>query len=299
MAVKDIFQKIAFGAKKNKSEIMFFSGLVAIVAGTVICCRETLKTPDIVTEHKVKRDMIKKKAEENEMEYHPGKDLFKLYLQTTGKILWNYKWGIGLEALGFVLVGKGYSEKNKQYLGASAGLAAVSAAFDEYRGRAREKYGDKVDQELLTGESEFEYTDIPAKGDLDENGKQKKVTKKKLKTSDPNAVGDGYGVYICKGNPVYDDDEDYVLASLRRIQNLCNDKKNAALSKSIVLNDIYSELYCEKRKKGMLAGYIGNDHFVEFDVKKVSLPDEFGNFHDAYWVGFKNLKKNIYDDMEV
>ena len=299
MAVKDFIAKIALGAKKRKPEILFFSGLTAIAVGTVICCKETLKTPDILKEHKEKREEIKKTAAENPMEYHPGKDLAKLYIGTTGKLLWNYKWGIGMELLGFGLTGKGYSEKNQQYLGASAGLAAVTAAFDEYRGRAREKYGDKVDRELLTGESEFEYTDIPAKGDLDENGKQKKVTKKKLKTSDPNAVGDGYGVYITRGNPLYDDDEEYFLMNIRRVQNFCNDKKNAALSRSIVLNDIYSELYCEKKKKGMLAGYIGPHHFVEFDVKKVNLPDESGAFHEAYWIGFKNLKTNIYDDMDV
>lgn len=297
MKVKELVQKIAFGAKKHKSEIFFATGLLAIVGGTVVCCKETLKTPDILDEHKKSRAVLKAKEAEYP-DYKPGKDLFKLYLYTTGKILWNYKWGIGLEALGIGLTCKGYSDKSAECASAMAGLSAVSTAFDEYRNRVKEEEGENKDRHYLTGESEMEITDIPAEGEVDENGKKKKVTKKKLTTGDPDTNGDGYGVYITKGNPVFDNDEEYFLMNLRRIQNNLNDKKQASLSNSICLNDIYKELCIEQKKKGMIAGYHGDHHFVEFDVKKVNLPDEYGEFHEVYWVGFKNLKKNIYDELE-
>lgn len=298
MKVKEMIQKIAFGAKKHKSEIFFITGIAAIVGGTVLCCKETLKTPDILEEHKKQRAEIKAKSEEYP-DYKEGKDLFHLYLKTTGKLLWNYKWGIGLEALGIGLTCKGYSDKSAECASAMAGLSAVSTAFDEYRNRVREEDGEAKDRHYLTGESEMEFTDIPAEDELDENGKKKKVSKKKLTVGDPDTKGDGYGIYISPGNPLYDKEDDYFLMNIRRIQNNLNDKKQASLTNSICLNDIYESLYAEKCKKGMIAGYIGDHHFIEFDVKKVNLPDQFGEFHEAYWIGFKNLKKNIYDEMEV
>lgn len=87
---------------------------------------------------------------------------------------------------------------------------------------------------------------------------------------------------------------------LRSQQNFANDKLKA--NGHLTLNDVYDMLGFHDSKAGMVVGWIydldhpNGDNYVEFDVKKVNLPNEQGGYEEAYAIDF-NVDGNIYNEM--
>ena len=131
----------------------------------------------------------------------------------------------------------------------------------------------------------------------DEKGKEKKV-KKSIEVADPNASG--YVKYFTRSNPYWEEDSSYVEMFLRSQQNYANDKLKA--TGHLTLNDVYDMLGFHDSKAGMVVGWIydlnhpNGDNYVEFDVKKVKLPNEQGGYEEAYAIDF-NVDGNIYNEM--
>lgn len=143
-SLKQFFGRIVQGAKDHKNDLMMSVGTAGVVSGTVVLCKETLKTPDILEEYREARAELE--AEEAEK-----KEITKLRLKTAGKMTLNFLPGAMMEAAGLGSMWGGYSNVKTALIGVGAAYNSLQDFVDHYREGVREKYGEDVDAELAYG----------------------------------------------------------------------------------------------------------------------------------------------------
>lgn len=292
------FNKVGFGLKKHSPEILVAAGVVGTVVSAVMACKATTKIDTILDETKEQLDKIHEYSNNPDMaeKYNAEdakKDTVVVYAHTAVKLakLYAPAVGLGILSLGSILASNNILRKRNAAL--AAAYAVVDRSFKEYRDRVVERFGEEVDHQLRYNIKATEIEETVT----DEKGKEKKV-KKTIEVADPNASE--YVKYFTKSNPYWENDSDYNEMFLRSQQNYANDKLKA--TGHLTLNDVYDMLGFHHSKAGMVVGWIydldhpNGDNYVEFDVKKVYLPDEQGGYEEAYAIDF-NVDGNIYNEM--
>lgn len=290
--------KAGFALKKSSPEILVAVGVIGTVASAVMACKATMKIDDILEESKDKLDKIHTCADDPEMEEQYSeedakKDTVLVYAHTGLKLakLYGPALGLGIVSIGSILASNHILRKRNAAL--AAAYAVANRTLKDYRERVIERFGEEVDRQLRYNIKAEEIEETI----MDDKGKEKKV-KKKIDIADPNASG--YMKYFTRSNPNWEDDTDYVEMFLRSQQNYANDKLRAV--GHLTLNEVYNMLDMQDTKAGMVVGWIYDldhptgDNYVEFDVKKVYLPNERGDYEEAYAIDF-NVDGNIYDKM--
>ena len=290
--------KIGFGLKKRSPEILVAVGVVGTVVSAVMACKATTKINTILDETKEQLDKIHEYAGNPDVaEKYNAEDAKKdtaiVYAQTGVKLAKLYAPAVGLGILSISSILVSNNILRKRNMAISAALAAATQDFKDYRNRVIERFGKEVDHQLRYNIKAEEIEETVT----DEKGKEKKV-KKSIEVADPNASG--YVKYFTRSNPYWEEDSSYVEMFLRSQQNYANDKLKA--TGHLTLNDVYDMLGFHDSKAGMVVGWIydldhpNGDNYVEFDVKKVNLPNEQGGYEEAYAIDF-NVDGNIYNEM--
>ncbi len=290
--------KIGFGLKKRSPEILVAVGVVGTVVSAVMACKATTKIDTILDETKNQLDKIHEYAENPDVaEKYNAEDAKKdtaiVYAQAGVKLAKLYAPAVGLGILSISSILASNNILRKRNMAISAALAAATQDFKDYRNRVIERFGKEVDHQLRYNIKAEEIEETVT----DEKGKEKKV-KKSIEVADPNASG--YVKYFTRSNPYWEEDSSYVEMFLRSQQNYANDKLKA--TGHLTLNDVYDMLGFHDSKAGMVVGWIydlnhpNGDNYVEFDVKKVKLPNEQGGYEEAYAIDF-NVDGNIYNEM--
>lgn len=290
--------KMAFGFKKRSPEILVAVGIVGAVASAVMACKATTKIDEILGETKDKLDKIKECADNSDMEedYNADdakKDTAIVYTHAGIKLvkLYGPAISLGILSISSILASNAILRKKGKAL--AAAYAVLGQGFKDYRSRVVERFGPEVDHQLKYNMKVTEVEEIVT----DEKGKEKKV-KKTIETADPNVSG--YLRYLTRSNPNWEENSDFVEMFLQAQQNYANDKLRAI--GHLTLNDVYDMLGMPDTKAGMVVGWIydldcpNGDNYVEFDIKKVHIPNERGEYEEAYAVDF-NVDGNIYDKM--
>ena len=290
--------KIGFGLKKRSPEILVAVGVVGTVVSAVMACKATTKINTILDETKEQLDKIHEYAGNPDVaEKYNAEDAKKdtaiVYAQAGVKLAKLYAPAVGLGILSISSILASNNILRKRNMAISAALAAATQDFKDYRNRVIERFGKEVDHQLRYNIKAEEIEETVT----DEKGKEKKV-KKSIEVADPNASG--YVKYFTRSNPYWEEDSSYVEMFLRSQQNYANDKLKA--TGHLTLNDVYDMLGFHDSKAGMVVGWIydlnhpNGDNYVEFDVKKVNLPNEQGGYEEAYAIDF-NVDGNIYNEM--
>lgn len=290
--------KIGFGLKKRSPEILVAVGVVGTVVSAVMACKATTKIDTILDETKEQLDKIHEYAGNPDVaEKYNAEDAKKdtaiVYAQTGVKLAKLYAPAVGLGILSISSILASNNILRKRNMAISAALAAATQDFKDYRNCVIERFGKEVDHQLRYNIKAEEIEETVT----DEKGKEKKV-KKSIEVADPNASG--YVKYFTRSNPYWEEDSSYVEMFLRSQQNYANDKLKA--TGHLTLNDVYDMLGFHDSKAGMVVGWIydldhpNGDNYVEFDVKKVNLPNEQGGYEEAYAIDF-NVDGNIYNEM--
>lgn len=290
--------KIGFGLKKRSPEILVAVGVVGTVVSAVMACKATTKINTILDETKEQLGKIHKyagnpDAAEKYNAEDAKKDTAIVYAQTGVKLAKLYAPAVGLGILSISSILASNNILRKRNMAISAALAAATQDFKDYRNCVIERFGKEVDHQLRYNIKAEEIEETVT----DEKGKEKKV-KKSIEVADPNASG--YVKYFTRSNPYWEEDSSYVEMFLRSQQNYANDKLKA--TGHLTLNDVYDMLGFHDSKAGMVVGWIydldhpNGDNYVEFDVKKVNLPNEQGGYEEAYAIDF-NVDGNIYNEM--
>lgn len=291
--------KIGFELKKHSPEIFIAVGVVGTVASAVMACKATTKLNDILEESKEQIDAIHEAPQKEELkdkydEDMMRKDLALVYFQTGVKVAKLYAPAVILGTLSITSIVASNNILRKRNVALAAAYATVDKGFKEYRERVVERYGEQVDYELTHNIKTKEITETV----VDEKGKEKQV-KKTVEVADPNVTND-YIKYFTRSNPYWDDTSDYVELFLRSQQNYANDRLK--VDKVLTLNDVYDSLGFQKTKAGMVVGWVfdenneDGDNFIEFNVRKVYIPNEYGEEELAYAIDF-NVDGNIYNKM--
>ena len=147
--------KAEFTIKKNSPEILLGAGIVGFVGTIVLACRATCRADEVLEFHRRKIKDINDAKEiadadpEGEMSYDIEiyrQDKAIRYLKTTGNLAKLYAPTVAVGALSLACILTSRNIMQKRYLGVVAAYNGLSAAFEEYRKRVRDEYGEGLDK---------------------------------------------------------------------------------------------------------------------------------------------------------
>lgn len=272
-SVSRSLHKVSFKFKKHSPEILVVTGVVGIIASTVMACKATTKVSDIVDDAKETIDTIHDSVgkglhtsdgEEYTQEV-ANKDLVIVYAQTGWKLakLYGPSVALGVASIG-CMIGSNHILR-KRNIALAAAFKAVDTSFKEYRDRVIDRFGKEMDRELRFG---IKAKEIEEKV-VDENGNETTVTKT-VEVADPNVAHSIYSIVWCEGNTGWTRNAELNKVFLIQTQNAANDKLR--LNGILTLNEVYDMLGVQRTAYGQIAGWVYTeddsigDGFVDFGI---------------------------------
>ncbi len=297
-----IARKVAqqqFFVSQNSPQILFGVGVAGMVGSTILACRATLKLEavlDSIEQDKQKTEQVKAFVESGngpeevtytENEYR--KDLAIISARGVGRIAKLYAPSVLLGAASIGCLTKSHHILQDRNLALTAAYAVVDGAFNRYRERVVDRYGEEVDRDLRYDSEEIDVID-------EETGKVITTTRA------IDGPGSAYARFYDEVSSVnWSPDPDINLLFLRTVQNWCNDRLKSR--GHIFLNEVYSELGLSHTKAGAIVGwrwYKGSgDDFVDFgiwDGSREVVNDFFNGREGSILLDF-NVDGVIYDKL--
>lgn len=259
--------------KKHSPEILVVTGVVGVVASTVMACKATTKLSGILEESKENLDQIHNYIEnegfsEKYTEEDSKKDLAIVYAHTAWNLTKLYAPSVVMGAASIACILTSHKIMHSRNAALAVAFAASEKGFKEYRGRLVERFGEKLDQELLYNikAKEIEETVV------NEETGEETVVKKVVEVAAP---GDAsiYARFFDEFCVNWDRDAEYNLMFLKQIQEAANNKLRAQGHMS--LNEVYEMIGLDKTKAGAFAGWIYNpknqvgDDYISFGIYDV------------------------------
>lgn len=278
-SVSRSLHKVGFKFKKHSPEILVVTGVVGIIASTVMACKATTKVSDIVDDAKETIDTIHDSVgkglhtsdgEEYTQEV-ANKDLVIVYAQTGWKLakLYGPSVVLGVASIG-CMIGSNHILR-KRNIALAAAFKAVDTSFKEYRDRVIDRFGKEMDRELRFG---IKAKEIEEKV-VDENGNETTVTKT-VEVADPNVAHSIYSIVWCEGNTGWTRNAELNKVFLIQTQNAANDKLR--LNGILTLNEVYDMLGVQRTAYGQIAGWVYTeddsigDGYVDFGIFNANDP---------------------------
>lgn len=262
--------KAEFTIKKNSPEILLGAGIVGFVGTVVLACRATCRADEVLEFHRRKIKDIedaKKIADadpEGEMSYDIEiyrQDKAIRYLKTTGNLAKLYAPTVAVGALSLACILTSRNIMQKRYLGVVAAYNGLSAAFEEYRKRVRDEYGEGLDKHFRYGTT---YDELPV---YDENGKKTKEKEQVEKTETEMVIpNDDSCRFFDSSNPNWDKNPTFSMMWLRGQQNILNDILHTR--GHVFLNEVYDALGFPHTPQGAVLGWIDGegDNCIDFGL---------------------------------
>lgn len=169
--------KAKFKISKHSPEILMVCGAVGAVTSAVMACKATLKVNDILAAHQSSvatiHDVKDGKAEIKEgaeyTEEDAKKDLTTVYVQTSLKLVKLYAPSVILGGLSLGCMFTSNHIMQKRNAALTAAYVTLDKAFNEYKGRVSDRFGDRVQHEIEHGvkASEIEVTEMKEDGTVE------------------------------------------------------------------------------------------------------------------------------------
>lgn len=262
--------KAEFAIKKNSPEILLGAGIVGFVGTIVLACKATCRADEVLEFHRRKIKDINDAKEiadadpEGEMSYDIElyrQDKAVRYLKTTGSLAKLYAPTIAVGTLSLACILTSRNIMQKRYLGVVAAYNGLSAAFEEYRKRVRDEYGDGLDKHFRYGTT---YDELPV---YDENGKKTKEKEQVEKTETGMVMQtDDSCRFFDSSNPNWDKNPTFSMMWLRGQQNILNDILHTR--GHVFLNEVYDALGFPHTPQGAVLGWIDGegDNCIDFGL---------------------------------
>ena len=262
--------KAEFTIKKNSPEILLGAGIVGFVGTIVLACRATCRADEVLEFHRRKIKDIEDAKEiadadpEGEMSYDIEiyrQDKAIRYLKTTGNLAKLYAPTVAVGALSLACILTSRNIMQKRYLGVVAAYNGLSAAFEEYRKRVRDEYGEGLDKHFRYGTT---YEELPV---YDENGKKTKEKEQVEKTETGMVMQtDDSCRFFDSSNPNWDKNPAFSMMWLRGQQNILNDILHTR--GHVFLNEVYDALGFPHTPQGAVLGWIDGegDNCIDFGL---------------------------------
>lgn len=274
------FHSVGFGLKKHSPEILVVAGVVGTVASAVMACKATTKVNFVLEETKNQVDVIHAGVENGEVTGYlengevgmvpysvedSKKDLAIVYTQTGLKLAKLYAPAVLLGAASITSILVGHKILHKRNLALAAAYTAVDTGFKQYRGRVVERFGDKLDKELLYNikAKEVEETIV------NEDGSETTV-KKVVEVADPVGAKSPYTVCFDETCTGWVRDAEKNKFFLHRQQDYANERLKS--DGYLFLNDVLKMVGAQPTEAGQIVGWVYKennelgDNYVDFGI---------------------------------
>lgn len=305
--------KVGFQFKKHSPEILVVTGVVGTVASAVMACKATTKVNFVLEETKAQVDIIHTGVENGEVKGYlengevgmvpynaedGKKDLAIVYAHTGVKMAKLYAPAVILGAASITSILVGHNILRKRNLALAAAYTAVDTGFKKYRGRVVERFGDKLDKELLYNikAKEIEETVV------DENGNESTVTKT-VEVADPIAAMSPYTICFDETCMGWQRDAEANKFFLLQQQDYANEKLKA--EGRLFLNDVLKMLGAKQTRAGQVVGWIYDennpigDNYVDFgifDIRSEASRNFVNGLEKSIWLTF-NVDGDILNSL--
>lgn len=282
VSVTRAFYNVGFQLKKHSPEILVVTGVVGTVASAVMACKATTKVNFVLEDTKAKVDVIHEGVENGEVKGYlengevgmvpyttedSKKDLTIVYAQTGLKLAKLYAPAVLLGAASITSILVGHNILHKRNLALAAAYTAVDTGFKQYRGRVMERFGDKIDKELLYNikAKEIEETVI------NEDGSETTV-KKTVEVADRNALElSPYTFCFDETARGWNRDADRNKFFLARQQDYANERLQA--NGVVFLNEVLDMVGIDRVPMGQRIGWClkdpNSDGYIDFGVLNI------------------------------
>lgn len=291
MNAMSIINNAGLSIKKHSPEILLVTGIVSVVAGTIMACKATKKVDPILEEHKELMDRVRQEEDEKDRK----KGTFMVYAHTAGSLGKLYGPAALLEIGGLAAIGVSHIKLREENSALAATAAALDLGWKGYRGRVKDRFGEEVENQIYHNLQPEEIEETVT----DDKGKEKKV-KKTVSVADKNAGGQ-FTRYFTKGNVNWKPDDDWNKTFISLRQSYFTDILKA--KGSLTINEVFREMGFAECKEGMINGWLHDEtnpnlaNCVKIDMTEVYIPNEFGELERALAIDF-NIDGNIYKMMD-
>lgn len=288
---------IQFKVKKYSPEILLTAGVVGVAASAIMACKASTKASKIMEETNKNLETIKKCKDENEEDVYSEadyrKDLTITYTQTIKNFVKLYGPAVLIGTTSIFCILASHGLMRKRNVAISAAYATLNKGFSDYRKRAVEKFGEKVDKELRYGVSTEEVEETIT----DEKGKEKKV-KKTIEVV--NAYEHSpYAKFFDATSREWNKDPEVNLMFLRAQEKYANDLLRAR--GYLFLNEVYDMLDIPKTREGQIVGWVYDpegtisDGYVDFGIYETNRNERFVNGYEPVVLLDFNVDGNVLD----
>lgn len=284
--------KMSMKVGKASPHIMLGLGIVGVVAGVVVACKETTKAKEVLDETEEKLDNLNSQRLPDPI---VRKETFKIYMKSGGKLVKIYAPAIALEAASIGLIIGSHCVLNRRYIATTAAYKAVEEAFRNYRKRIAEKIGEDDEKRTYLGMSEPKK-DIPS-ANVDPDTGEVIITPENGVVINPNFNASPYARFFDELNPNWKKNPEFNLMFLRSQQNYLNDILHAR--GHVFLNEAYEALGFPHTSAGAVVGWVlgSGDDYIDFglyDAYKESARDFVNGYERSVLLDF-NVDGLIWD----
>lgn len=287
-------------ASEHSPRVLFVAGVTGMIGSTVLACRATLQLSDKLDEieaEKARHEQAKHfvdsgQAEEgttySDREYK--RDITTITVKGLGSVARLYAPSVLLGAASVAALTKSHNILQDRNLALTAAYAAVDGAFNRYRERVIDRYGEETDRELRYESEKFDEID-------EETGK---IVSREGITGAPGSIYARW--YDKESSRNWSPDPRINLLFLKQIQNYANDRLRTR--GHVFLNEVLSDLGLSHTKAGAIVGWRwqknSGDNCIDFgiwDGNYEVINDFFNGREGAILLDF-NVDGVIYDKIE-
>ena len=271
------FSKAAFALHRHFPDICLVTGILGGIGGAVSAGIQTTKLEPILDDHKERMDEIHKLAEtDGYSNARKGKDTFKAYAKTAGKIAKLYSIPVLLEAISIASQMSGQSHLRAESMARAAAYTSTVEAFKAYRQHVREKEGV---------ESDLEYMGADIQTQESENELGEKVTEKIVVVDPGSQLGKYARIFDC-GNPNWSENPERNVGWLRQRMTEANEKLHSR--GWITLNEVFDLLDMPWTEAGQYIGWVDGmgDNYVDFGIYAIRNKNSLDGYEPAIWLDF-------------
>lgn len=265
--------------KKNSPHIFFVGGIVGVVGSAVLACRATLKLEATVDEIRGDLENVKgRKLDENYTEHEYYKDLGYVYGKSFARFSKLYGPAVVIGSASIAALTGSHVQMTRRNSALTVTLAAVSQAYEEYRGRVRAELGEERELELHRAIHD----------------EKREGVKGVVKVTDPNGWSP-YARVFDESNINFQKNAEYNRIFLQCQQEYVNHLLR--VRGHVFLNDVYDQLGFERTSPGAVVGWVldgDGDNYIDFGLFEAS-SERFMNQHERSVILDFNVDGIVYD----
>ncbi len=261
--------------KVNAPELYLAGGIALGVAGAIMLARAYKRHDEVMAESKAELEYVNTASGEVIAAGESSVDeVAQSLVSAYGTYAWNlctlYGPSIATGALAIAMVVQGHRVLRGRNKAILAALLLFEKAFDQYRKRVADRYGEEVEEGLYYGTDEQSITTIE-KG-KDGKKKKKKTVKNVLPENYDPAL---YSRIFDKWSPDYGANKEMNRFYLAAKESYYNDILQ--IKGHVLLNDVYDSMRIDRTAEGAVVGWsllCDGDNYISFGLDAPVNSDE-------------------------